>query len=121
MDSHVLAQIKARAEALASKAEWSTDDCLCHFEYGQSAADALALLAEVARLQMTLEAAQAALRDAIASNTAWADDAINYRELLESCWAHLDPYLLEDGTPHPGERSIIHELFERLWPERVKK
>lgn len=43
------------------------------------------------------------------------------RELLESCWAHLDPYLLEDGTPHPGERSIIHELFERLWPERVKK
>lgn len=43
------------------------------------------------------------------------------RELLESCWAHLNPVLLEDGTPHPGERSIIHELFERLRPERAKK
>lgn len=79
------------------------------------------LAADVLALVMTLEATRDALHDAIASNTAWADEAKNYRELLESCWAHLDPYLLEDGTPHPGERSIIHELFERLWPERVKK
>lgn len=82
-------------------------------------AENLKLQAERDRLAMTLEAAQAALRDAIASNTANGEALDTARALLMDCWHQLDGdvYVLPGGEVHPGAVTTLHFLHAYLWPE----
>lgn len=77
-------------------------------------------------LAMQLEAAQAALRDAIASNMANGEERAaalaqlaTARALLMDCWHQLDGdvYVLPGGEVHPGAVTTIHDLHAFLWPE----
>lgn len=78
------------------------------------------------RFAMQLEAAQAALRDAIASNTTNGEERAaalaqleTARGLLMDCWHQLDGdvYVLPGGEVHPGAVTTIHDLHAFLWPE----
>lgn len=128
-----LAEIKARAERarqasdlLRSDFRWAelNFDVASRILLPALAADVLALLAD--RLAMQLEAAQAALRDAIASSTANGEerdaavaDLATARGLLMDCWHQLDGdvYVLPGGEVHPGAATTIHALHAFLWPE----
>ena len=87
------------------------------------AADVAALVAEVRRLAMTLEAAQAALRDAIASNTANGEALDTARALLLERWdaSNLDAVLDKFGHIKPFATDWTRRAYNFLWPEGKAK
>lgn len=82
------------------------------------ATDVAALVAEVRRLAMTLEAAQAALRDAIASNTANGEALDTARALLLERWdaSNLDAVLDKFGHIKPFATDWTRRAYNFLWP-----
>lgn len=72
------------------------------------------------RLAITLEATQAALRDAIASNTAWADIAIGMLDELRLDYA---PLALGDGDGRAAiaklraQLAAARALLEDVWQQ----